>query len=255
MTEIDTDWLIAITRRAGEIALSHFGNTRGSLKPDSSWVTQADLDVEAYLREELAKARPGDAILGEEGDNPAPQSSAVWAIDPVDGTRVFNHGLPVWGVSIGLILDGTPSAGAFYLPALGDLYHTDGKTAYCNGIALAPPEPVIDANAILLVSEGAYKAQHIRYPGKLLSMGSAAAHLCYVARGAAVGALDQAGVWDYAASAAILRVLGVPFHYASGAEVDFPTLYDGRPAPEPTLVCPPHLFAPLQAALGPRPQA
>ena len=132
MHDIDTNWLLNITQKAGDIALQHYGQTKGTLKPDNSWVTQADLDVEAYLRSELGKTRPNDAILGEEGDNPPPTSPTVWAIDPIDGTRVFNHGLPVWGVSIGALVEGIPTIGAFILPALGDIYYTDGTTAYLN---------------------------------------------------------------------------------------------------------------------------
>ena len=249
MPDIDTDWLHRTIRKAGDIALSHFGRTRGTLKPDNSWVTRADIEVETCLREELALARPHDAILGEEGDNPRPRSPVVWAIDPIDGTRAFNHGLPVWGISIGMFLDGVPTIGAFLLPVPGDLYYTDGKAAYCNGIPLKRPSPPIDPNAVFLISEGASENFTIDYPGKILSLGSAAAHLCYVARGSAVGTLDQAAIWDYAASAAILRVLGIPFRYASGPEVDFAQLYDGRPVPEPTLICPPHHFPHLQKAL------
>ena len=113
MTPIDIPWLLGIVGKAGEIALSHFGRTKGTLKSDNSWVTQADLDVEAYLRKELASTFPDDAVLGEEGDDPPPTSSNVWAIDPIDGTRAFNHGLPVWGVSIGLLINGRPPARSF----------------------------------------------------------------------------------------------------------------------------------------------
>ncbi len=248
-TDIDISWLLHLADQAGEIALSHFGNTQGTLKPDNSWVTQADIEVEAYVRKELAAGRPDDAVLGEEGDNPHPQSPVVWAIDPIDGTRTFNHGLPIWGVSIGVLENGIPRLGVFALPALGDVYHTDGVTAYYNGEPLSPPEPVIDPNAVFMVNETGYRSFRIDYPGKLLSLGSAAAHLCYVARGSAVGNMEDAAIWDYAASAAILRVLGIPFRYLSGAEVDFADLYDGRSVPEPTLVCLPRHFDALQRAI------
>ncbi|MDP6042453.1 MAG: inositol monophosphatase family protein [Candidatus Latescibacteria bacterium] len=249
MHNIDTAWLLNITQKAGDIALRHFGQTEGTLKPDNSWVTQADLDVEAYLRSELEKARPHDAILGEEGDDPPPASPVVWAIDPIDGTRVFNHGLPVWGVSIGALVEGIPTIGAFILPALGDIYYTDGTTAYLNKTPLTPPEPKIDPNAILLVSEGAFDRVSIQYAGKVINLGSAAANLCYVARGSAIGAVDQANIWDYAAGAAILRVLDVPFTYLSGNEVDFTALYTNHAVTEPTLICPRQHFETLQAAI------
>ena len=248
MTPIDIGWILAMGREAAGIALSHFGRSEGRLKADHSWVTQADLEVEAFLRRELESRRPNDAVLGEEGADPPPSSPVVWAIDPIDGTRAFNHGLPVWGVSIGVFEDGEPTIGAFILPVLGDVYYTDGDSAFCNGRALTPPTPALDANAILLVSEGAFKRLRIDYPGKTLSLGSAAAHLCYVARGAAVGAFDHASIWDYAAGAAILKVLGIRLRYLSGRAMDFEELFRTKSAPEPTLAATDRHFGVLQRA-------
>jgi myo-inositol-1(or 4)-monophosphatase len=110
------------------------------------------------------------------------------------------------------------------------------------------PSPVIDHNAVFLVSEGAYKARAIDYPGKVISLGSAAAHLCYVARGSSVGAMDKAGIWDYAAGAAILKALGIKCRYVSGDELDFTSLYDGKAVDQPTLIAPDNCFDILQAA-------
>lgn len=248
MTPIDIKWILEIAREAGSIALSHFGRTEGTLKADNSWVTMADVDVETFLRREIESRRPNDAILGEEGANPMPLSTVVWAIDPIDGTRAFNHGLPVWGVSIGVFENGEPTMGAIVLPVLGDVYYTDGASAYCNGRALSTRTPALDANAILLVSEGAFKRLRIDYPGKTLSLGSAAAHLCYVARGSAVGAFDHASIWDYAAGAAILNVLGIRLRYLSGRTVDFEELFGAIAAPEPTLASSDRHFDALQRA-------
>ena len=83
----------------------------------------------------------------------------------------------------------------------------------------------------------------------MISLGSAAAHLCYVARGSAVGAMDKASVWDYAAGAAILQTQGIRCRHMSGSEVDFTQLYDGRAVQEPTLVAPDHCFEALQTAV------
>ncbi len=247
---IDPNWVVDLTRRAGEMALSFFGKTTGHLKSDRSWVTEADLAVEKFLRAAITRTRPQDAIIGEEGDkNIDPDAEFVWALDPIDGTRVFNHGFPVWGVSVGILREGEPYLGAFMLPAIGDLYHTDGRIAYLNGEALPPPDPKIEENAVFLISEGAYKSKAIEYPGKVISLGSAAAHLCYVARGSAVGAMDRAGIWDYAAGAAILRSQGIKCRYISGSEVDFVTLFDGKAVREPTLIAPDPCFERLQKAV------
>ncbi len=252
MTEqqIDPNWVVDLAKQAGDIANTYFGRTTGQLKADRSWVTEADLEVERFLRELISEKRPQDAIIGEEGDKRIDSSAEyVWALDPIDGTRVFNHGLPVWGVSIGILREGIPYQGAFILPALGDVYHTDGQQAYLNGKALPAPDAPIDENAIFLISEGAYKARAIDYPGKVISLGSAAAHLCYVARGSAVGAMDKAGIWDYAAGAAILKAQRIKCRYVSGDEVAFPDLYDGKAVSEPTLIATDACFESLQNAV------
>ena len=249
-SEIDPNWIVDLARRAGEIAATFFGKTTGQLKADKSWVTEADLAVELYLRAAIEEKRPQDEIIGEEGEKEIdPSAEFVWALDPIDGTRVFNHGLPVWGVSTGALCNDGPVLGAFVAPALGDLYHTDGDQAYLNGEPLTIPEPVIDENALFLVSEDAYKNRVIDYPGKVLSLGSAAAHLCYVAKGSAVGAMDMAGVWDYAGGAAILRSQGIQCRHTSGDPVDFASLYDGRQVEIPTLIAPESCFEVLRRAV------
>lgn len=248
---IDQAWLVDLARRSASIALAYFGRTTGQLKDDRSWVTEADLTVEKFLRAAIESRRPQDAIIGEEGDKKIDRDAEyVWALDPIDGTRVFNHGLPVWGVSIGVLRDGAPHLGAFVLPTVGDLYHTDGRTAFLNGQPLPVPSPAIDENAVFLISEGAYKSRAVDYAGKVISMGSAAAHLCYVARGSAVGAMDKAGIWDYAAGAAILRVQGVTCRYVDGSEVDFTALLDGRTVSQPTLVASDGCFEALRKAVA-----
>jgi len=249
-TPIDPEWVVDLTRRAGHIANAYFGKTTGQLKSDKSWVTEADIAVEAFLRSAIASKRPQDAIIGEEGEKEInTDSEFIWALDPIDGTRVFNHSLPVWGVSVGILRKGEPYLGAFLLPALGDLYYTDGTTAFLNAAPLPAPSAEIDENALFLVSEGAYKARTIDYVGKVISLGSAAAHLCYVARGSAVGAMDKAGIWDYAAGAAILKAQGLTCRYVSGQPVEFPALYDGKAVREPTLVASDKHFTTLQAAV------
>ncbi|MFN0264677.1 histidinol-phosphatase [Tepidamorphus sp. 3E244] len=91
-------------------------------------VTVADRNAEAAIRDVLAKERPDDAILGEEMDNIDGTSGYRWVVDPIDGTRAFISGLPVWGTIIGLERDGVPVAGLFHQPFTGERYWAvDGK--------------------------------------------------------------------------------------------------------------------------------
>ena len=83
---VDLKWLEQTVRRAGEIALSHFRQVKAERKADSTIVTAADKEIEAFLRDELSQAFPDDGLLGEEMPMHRGSNGRVWAIDPIDGT-------------------------------------------------------------------------------------------------------------------------------------------------------------------------
>jgi len=89
-------------------------------KPDMTPVTEADTAVEHALADRLATVRPEDAVLGEEyGAQSAPDSSRRWVIDPIDGTKNYVRGIPVWGTLIALQEDEQTTVGVVSAPALG----------------------------------------------------------------------------------------------------------------------------------------
>jgi histidinol-phosphatase len=89
-------------------------------KPDLTPVSDADTAVEKAIRATLARARPRDGVLGEEFGASAPAKGARhWVIDPIDGTKNFVRGVPVWGTLIALMEGDTPVAGLVSAPALG----------------------------------------------------------------------------------------------------------------------------------------
>ncbi len=88
-------------------------------KPDLTPVSDADLAVETALRALLEIERPGDAVLGEEFGGTASFSGRQWVIDPIDGTKSFVRGVPVWASLIALLDDGVPVVGVVSAPALG----------------------------------------------------------------------------------------------------------------------------------------
>jgi histidinol-phosphatase len=88
-------------------------------KPDLTPVSEADTAVERTLRERLAVARPGDAIVGEEyGASEAPESGRRWIVDPIDGTKNYVRGIPVWATLLALQEGGRTTVGVVSAPAL-----------------------------------------------------------------------------------------------------------------------------------------
>ena len=88
-------------------------------KPDLTPVSDADRAVERMLRDRLASERPGDVVVGEEYGESGGTSSRRWIVDPVDGTKNFVRGAPVWATLIALLVDGVVEVGVVSAPALG----------------------------------------------------------------------------------------------------------------------------------------
>jgi len=126
---LNPDWRarydIAITaaEQAGKLAVSHFDkNVAVEWKDDRSPVTLADRGAEALLRNILLGKFPQDGFLGEESGATPGSSGYRWIIDPIDGTRSFVRGVPIWATLVGLDYKGESVAGAASVPAMGLLY-------------------------------------------------------------------------------------------------------------------------------------
>ncbi len=96
-------------------------------------VTIADKAAEQAIRDEIAATYPNHGIVGEEFGTIAADAETVWVIDPIDGTRSFISGLPVWGVLIGLVENGKPSLGLMAQPFTGERYFGDCTSAHYSG--------------------------------------------------------------------------------------------------------------------------
>ncbi len=110
---------------AGRRALAYF-NTGVAVerKRDDTPVTQADREAEALIREYIRKQYPTHALLGEEhgtAEGTGDGQAYRWIIDPIDGTKSFVTGAPLWGVLVGVEVGGVPSVGVIYLPALEEM--------------------------------------------------------------------------------------------------------------------------------------
>lgn len=129
------EFAVELARGAGDIALKYFRKRpETSTKSDGSYVTIADREAEAYLRRQIAERFPDDAIIGEEeGESPG-RSGRRWIVDPIDGTFAFVHGVPFYGVLIGLEIDGESSVGVINIPALDEIVSAArGSGCFLNG--------------------------------------------------------------------------------------------------------------------------
>lgn len=96
-------------------------------------VTEADREAERAIRTLITAEYPDHGIFGEEHGSENPSSSHVWVIDPIDGTRAFISGLPVWGTLVGLTVDGDAVAGLMSQPFTGELFFADGSGSHYEG--------------------------------------------------------------------------------------------------------------------------
>ena len=130
------DFAHQIAWRAGKITLRYFqGDFVVDRKADETPVTIADRESEAFLRAAIAAHYPDHAILGEEeGLTGGADATYRWILDPIDGTKSFVHGVPLYGVMVGLVREGEPVVGVVHLPALGEVvYAARGHGCYWNG--------------------------------------------------------------------------------------------------------------------------
>lgn len=96
-------------------------------------VTEADREAERAIRTLIRQAFPGHGILGEEFGLENGESRHVWVVDPVDGTRSFISGVPLWGTLVGLLEDGDAVAGMMSQPFTGELFFADGEASWYDG--------------------------------------------------------------------------------------------------------------------------
>jgi histidinol-phosphatase len=152
--EIETARRIA--QLSAELALRH--QKKGIIaenKPDDSPVTIADKECERLIAKMLDESYPDDGILGEEGARKESKNGRRWIIDPIDGTRDFVRGNPLWSVLIALEKDGEVEAGVVHLPLMGNTcWGSRGEGSFRNDIRLRvsaidkPENAVISLNSL-----------------------------------------------------------------------------------------------------------
>jgi histidinol phosphatase-like enzyme (inositol monophosphatase family) len=136
------DFLDRLADVAAKAIMPHFrASTEVTNKAAAHFdpVTAADRDAEAEMRKLIAATYPDHGVVGEEYGPERPDARFVWVLDPIDGTRSFITGLPVWGTLIGLLEEGRPRLGMMAQPFTGERFAGDGSRAWYTGPDGAKP--------------------------------------------------------------------------------------------------------------------
>lgn len=189
------------------------------LKPDATPVTEADVAAERAIREAVSAAFADDGVLGEEGGLVPGTSGRLWIVDPIDGTKLYAEGIPLWTTLIALHVDGRVELGLADVAALGDRYHaTHGGGAWRDGRRLHVSEVTSLANAFVAHSaieewiDGGDEVRLRRLAAAARAtrgLGDAWAHLL-VAQGSVDAYVEHEPCfeWDFAATGLIVEEAG-----------------------------------------------
>jgi histidinol phosphatase-like enzyme (inositol monophosphatase family) len=224
--------VIELAQVVGDTAMEYFQYPKlvVETKSDGSPVTAADRNAEKRAREWLAQKFPNDGIVGEELGTERPNAPRRWIIDPIDGTKAFIRGVPLWATLVALVEGETVLAGAINCAAAGEMVGAAlGEGAWWNGARCAVSKVDTVARATVLISDDRFPTHPDRR-----TRWSALADAAHVARTwgdgfgyvmvatgrAEVMADDKMAIWDAAAPYAVVTEAGGLF-----------TTWTGQPTP------------------------
>jgi fructose-1,6-bisphosphatase/inositol monophosphatase family enzyme len=217
--------VLLAAEEASQLALQLQGHCRVEVKPDATFVTEADKKVELLLRDRLETLASGWSFLGEEGGFTGDPDAPCWVLDPIDGTNNFVKNLPVWCVSIGAVKNGEPLLGVVAVPPLGEIYwavpghgawrkNAEG-TARLNAVEVTG---LMHEDVVMCNTEADQPMNWSNVAASMRNFGTVAYHLVMAASGSACAALARGHkLYDIAGGIPICREAGC-----------IETLLDGR---------------------------
>ncbi len=213
----DHTLLLDAVREAGEHARNYFeAGVEHWQKTDGTPVSQADLEVDALLRNRLLADRPGYGWLSEEtkDDSSRLSRSRVWIVDPIDGTRAFLRGQPHWTICAALVENGRPVLAAVFNPATDEFFEAaEGEGALCNGDSIRVSSRTQLEGCAMLMHQSVVERKDwpTKWPTmKTATRNSMAYRVSLVAAGMfdATLAISAKSEWDLAAADLIVREAG-----------------------------------------------
>ncbi|HXN35770.1 MAG TPA: histidinol-phosphatase [Opitutaceae bacterium] len=213
------EFMIELAELSGEFIRPYYGQSglQVELKADSSPVTAADRGAEELMRKLIKGKFPDHGVIGEEFGSERPDAEFVWVLDPIDGTKSFISGVPLFGTLIALLHRGQPVLGCIHQPVLGQLLIGDNTSCSMNGHPVKTRDVGRIEDATLLTSDPVAIASNPAAHGYAALMGRAKlARMwgdCYgyylVATGSADVMYDPVmNPWDIAALVPVIRGAG-----------------------------------------------
>ncbi len=224
------DWslknIVPLLLESGELALRHYEKPRITVKEDLSLVTEADIAIEGYLTSQLEDLEALQFIIGEEsvaskGEDYVASALAntAYVLDPIDGTAPYAHHIPLWGISIGKMVEGELTEGAIYLPALGELFISEGPHVYYASKVTPGSSPSLvkleatqkrwTSTGLVAVTQSLAKGTSgIQLPGPVHCLSCAVFPMSYLLLGRYEGYLGKLKLWDLAGGLPLLLKLG-----------------------------------------------
>lgn len=217
---------------AAQVSLAAFGGRHEvTHKSDGTPVTRVDIAIEDAIRAVLAARFPADAIVGEErGRTGPPAAPRLWTVDPIDGTKQFADGVPLWSTLVGLQIDGEPVLGLVDSPAVGDRWTgVRGVGATGRGAPIRVSDvarldeaavghsaieewaPGADRDRLLGLVDAARRSRGLADAWGQLQVASGAVEVCVEH--------DPCGVWDWTPCVAIVTAAGGRVTTLRGAPV------------------------------------
>lgn len=237
----------SVAMHAGDLAMGYASQQlKPETKADLSPVTVADKECEKLIASRIEETFPADGILGEEGSNKQGTSGRRWIIDPIDGTRDFVRGLPLWANLIGFEVDGEVVMGVANLPSRREMFWAvRGGGAFRNDQRLqissidSPSQALVGLNGINRLKEHALGSRFLDWAKQfwaVRSMGGCVDAMLVASGNAELWMEPHAAPWDLAPLKVILEEAGARFWNFDGGS----TIYGGNaiafvPALEPAV--------------------
>jgi myo-inositol-1(or 4)-monophosphatase len=212
------NFCLETTQTIGDRLTADFGKLQATQKEDGSLVTKADRWSDGEIRKAIAAAFPTHGVLTEETTHVFPDTDWCWIVDPIDGTTNFTRGVPIWGISLGLLYRGMPVFGFVSIPPLKQNFHgfwygnsglTGDMGAYLNNQPIQTSQDNPSQSHLFNLCARSTAILNRPFPCKVRMIGVASYNLLLVAAGAVIGGVEATPkIWDIAAVWVIIKAAG-----------------------------------------------